>query len=116
VERQRRGGHHFHVLRVSTVIDNACWRIRSRVLRDVCIVERWLVENSRPFGILSMSFSLYELSCIILIGCLLELSIGVLGSLFLDESVDILYFEDEVLLSAVLYIIRGRRLGRRVEG
>ena len=81
-----------------------------QIPRNIHVVDRRLVEDVRPFGILSMSMSLHESLCIILIGHLPVTIVGVLAALFLDESAVLIYFEEEVLLSAVLFIVRGRGL------
>ncbi|KAJ8581173.1 hypothetical protein M405DRAFT_833005 [Rhizopogon salebrosus TDB-379] len=52
---------------------------------DISIIDRKLVDDARPFGILY-----------------------VLASLFLDESAEIFYSEDEALMDAILVIIRGQ--------
>jgi hypothetical protein len=53
VERQARGGSHFHTFRTSTVVDDA---VSSHVCmqepRDISVIDRQLVEDARPFGIL----------------------------------------------------------------
>jgi len=112
VRRQARGGFRFRTLHASTVLDNVSLltRFRMQIPRNIHVVDRRLVEDVRPFGILSMSMSLHESLCIILIGHLPVTIVGVLAALFLDESAVLIYFEEEVLLSAVLFIVRGRGL------
>jgi len=59
VERQARGGFHFHTFRASTVVDDALSsHICMREPRDVSVIDWQLVEDARPFGILGTS-SLY---------------------------------------------------------
>jgi hypothetical protein len=58
VERQARGRFHFHTFRASAVVDDAvCLRCCMQRPCDISIVDRRLVEDARPFGILSTSSS-----------------------------------------------------------
>ncbi|KAJ8584740.1 hypothetical protein M405DRAFT_936449 [Rhizopogon salebrosus TDB-379] len=85
VERQARGGFLFHTFRASAVVDDAVSsHVCMREPRDISVVDRQLVKDARPFGIL-----------------------GVLAASFIDEETEIFYFEEEAMLVAVLVIVRG---------
>jgi hypothetical protein len=59
VERQARGGFHFHTFRASAVVDDAVSsHVCMREPRDISAIDRQLVEDAWPFGILGTS-SLY---------------------------------------------------------
>ncbi|KAJ8586563.1 hypothetical protein M405DRAFT_351339 [Rhizopogon salebrosus TDB-379] len=68
VERQCRGGFRFHALHASAIVDRAiCLHVCVRLPRNISVVDRQLIEDARPFGILSESFSLFESFCDILL-------------------------------------------------
>jgi hypothetical protein len=60
VERQARGGFRFHTFRASVVVDGA---VRTHdVMRERCdisIIDRKLVDDTPPFGILCMPTTLF---------------------------------------------------------
>jgi hypothetical protein len=58
VERQARGCFHFHTFRASAVVDDAvCLHYYMQRPCVISIVDRRLVEDARPFGILNTSSS-----------------------------------------------------------
>jgi hypothetical protein len=58
VERQAQGRFHFHTFRASAVVDDAvCLHSCMQRPYDISIVDRRLVEDARPFGILSTPLS-----------------------------------------------------------
>jgi hypothetical protein len=60
VERQARGGFRFHTFRASVVVDGAARphdAMRERC--DISIIDRKLVDDARPFGILCMPSTLF---------------------------------------------------------
>ncbi|KAJ8584364.1 hypothetical protein M405DRAFT_866285 [Rhizopogon salebrosus TDB-379] len=89
VEHQARGGFRFHTFRASAVVDDAV-SSHSCMQRpcDISVVDRRLVADARPFGIIS-----------------------VLAALFLDDMAEMFYFEEEALLITVLVVVLGEPLG-----
>jgi hypothetical protein len=60
VECQARGGFCFRTFRTSTVVDDAvCSHVCMQEPCNIAIIERQVVEDARPFGILSTSAALY---------------------------------------------------------
>jgi hypothetical protein len=60
VECQARGGFRFHTFRASAVADDTVSsHVCMREPHDISVVDLQLVEDARPFSILSTSSSLY---------------------------------------------------------
>jgi hypothetical protein len=87
VERQARGGFRFHTFRASVVVDGA---VRTTVWHSLYAFHTILIVMQKADHLIFPAPF-----------------IGVLASLFLDETAEIFYSEDEALMDAILVIIRG---------